>query len=96
MKKIPLYCGIFLITIWGASKKVVPFLRTDELKKKEVILTTSYFNDLEESLDLSTISWAEFYRIFRPQVSQLVTDEALYEVYKKLKKQKRLVIRSKR
>lgn len=85
MKKVPLYFGLFLIVVWGAHQKVAPSLAGKNKTKQTPDLVITYSERLDQSLDSSTLNWAEFHRIYHPQFSDL-TDEALYQLYKELKK----------
>ena len=85
MKKIPLYFGLFLIVVWGANRKIAPSLAGNDKAKQAPGVPITYSKKLDKSLDLSTLSWEEFHRIYQPQFSEL-TDEALYQLYKELKR----------
>ena len=76
---------MFLIMVWGASQKIAPSLKRDNETKTDSGLVLTYSEKLDQCLDCSTLSWEEFYRIYHPQFSEL-TDEALYQLYRELKR----------
>lgn len=93
MKKIPLYLWLFLVLVWGASQKITSSFREDDKAQKDTELAITYFEALDKPLDLSTLSWEEFYRVHHHQFSSL-TNEELYQLYQELKRQDSLYIHS--
>lgn len=71
--------------VWGANRKIVPSLAGNDKVKQAPEVAITYSKKLDKSLDVSTLSWAEFHRIYEPQFSEL-TDEALYQLYRELRK----------
>ncbi len=71
--------------LWGASQKMSPSLAGNDKAEQAPELAITHMEGINESLDLSTLSWEEFHHIYHPQFSEL-TDEALYQLYKELKR----------
>ena len=74
LKKLPLFIGMFLVVIWGASKKMN--LQNENSSTVDQLQTN--VTQMNNISNLLTSNGEDFYANTRPLLPQLISDEELH------------------
>lgn len=81
IKKLPLIIGLFLIMIWGASKKIIFQTNSTLCLEHTAKLFPSYLDRLDKLTCLTDASWEQFHRTARPILPEIISDKELKFIY---------------
>jgi len=91
LKKLPLFIGLLIITLWGAHKKINLPIVTSLCVPSTPTELISYKDKLQQLSCLTTKNWSAFYDTARPVLPESVSDEELQFIYKFLQRKEEAV-----